>query len=70
MDILDLLGLDIGKSTFHLIGHDANGKDVLRKKLNGSRLLDLAVRLKPCTIAMDVSNDLQYSLVGRAPTVH
>ncbi|CAH0192999.1 IS110 family RNA-guided transposase [Pseudomonas mediterranea] len=53
MDTLNLLGLDIGKSTFHLIGHDAKGKEVLRKKLNRSRLLEFAARLKPCTIAME-----------------
>jgi transposase len=53
MDILDLLGLDIGKSTFHLIGHDAKGNEVLRKKFNRNRLLEFAARLKPCTIAME-----------------
>lgn len=41
MDNLDLLGLDIGKSTFHLIGHDAKGKEVLRKKFNAAACLSL-----------------------------
>ncbi|MBX6530171.1 IS110 family transposase, partial [Pseudomonas syringae pv. tomato] len=28
---LKLLGIDIGKNSFHLIGHDAGGHQVLRK---------------------------------------
>jgi|GEM_PF-6983629 len=32
MDNLDLPGLDSGKSTFHLIGHDGKNKELLRKK--------------------------------------
>ena len=50
MDNFGLLGLDIRKSTFHLIGHDAKGKEVLLKKFNRNRLLEFVARLKPYTI--------------------
>lgn len=53
MNSLTLLGLDIGKNTFHLIGHDACGHQVLRKQFNRNRLLQFAAQLKPCTIVME-----------------
>ena len=28
-----VIGIDLGKSTFHLIAHDYAGREVLRKKL-------------------------------------
>ena len=45
MNRLALLGLDIGKNTFHLIGHDARGREVLRKQFNRNRLLQFAAQL-------------------------
>ncbi|WLH02938.1 IS110 family transposase [Pseudomonas beijingensis] len=53
MEPLKLIGLDIGKHTFHLVGHDAKGKEVLRKKFNRKRLLEFAAKLEPCTIVME-----------------
>lgn len=50
---LVLLGIDIGKKSFHLIGHSANGHQVLRKQFNRSRLLQFAAQLAPCIIAME-----------------
>lgn len=53
MNRLALLGLDIGKNTFHLIGHDARGREVLRKQFNRNRLLQFAAQLEPCTMVME-----------------
>ncbi|WP_442965798.1 hypothetical protein [Pseudomonas sp. Root329] len=39
MNTVTLLGIDIGKNTFHLHGQDARGHQVLRKKLNRNQLL-------------------------------
>ncbi|MEA1761889.1 IS110-like element ISPsy7 family transposase [Pseudomonas syringae pv. tomato] len=50
---LKLLGIDIGKNSFHLIGHDAGGHQVLRKCFNRNRLLQFAAQIEPCTIAME-----------------
>lgn len=53
MNSLALLGLDIGKSTFHLVGHDVRGHEVLRKQFNRNRLLQFLAKLEPCTIVME-----------------
>lgn len=31
MSTINILGIDIGKFTFHLIGHDLPGREVCRK---------------------------------------
>lgn len=53
MKSLALLGIDIGKNTFHLIGHDACGCEVLRKQFNRNRLIQFVAKLDPCKIAME-----------------
>jgi len=39
MSTINILGIDIGKSTFHLVGHDLFGREVYRKKLSRSKLI-------------------------------
>ncbi len=31
MSTINVIGIDIGKSTFHLVGHDSSGREVCRK---------------------------------------
>ena len=38
-DQVTTIGIDIGKNTFHLIGFDADGNIVLRRKLSRSQLM-------------------------------
>jgi transposase len=47
------IGLDIAKTTFHHIGLDPHGKQVLKKKLRRGQLLSYFANLEPCTIAME-----------------
>lgn len=39
MLLIKVLGIDIGKSTFHVIGHDFSGREQFKRKYNCSKLL-------------------------------
>ena len=51
--LVALLGIDIGKNGFHLIGHNAGGHQILRKQFNRNRLLQFVSQMERCTIAME-----------------
>ena len=53
MTTIRVIGIDLGKNTFHLIGHDYSGKEVFRKKLNRQKLLQLLSVHEPVIIAME-----------------
>lgn len=48
-----VIGIDLGKSTFHLIAHDYAGREVLRKKLTRPRLIQFLSIQEPTIIAME-----------------
>lgn len=47
------IGIDIGKKSFHVIGQDQQGHQILRKKFSRSRLLQFLMQLPQCQIAME-----------------
>lgn len=53
MTTMTLLGIDIGKHSFHLHGQDAKGHQVLRKKVSRSQLLSTLAQLPACTVVME-----------------
>jgi len=50
MATVTLLGIDIGKNTFHLHGQDARGHQVLRKKLNRANCSLIWRRFRPAKL--------------------
>ena len=52
MDIA-AIGIDLGKSTFHLVALDTAGRVALRRKLTKRKLIDLAATLPPTLIGME-----------------
>lgn len=50
---ISVLGIDIGKSVFHLFGVDERGQTVYRKKLTRTRLLAFMADLPPCLVGME-----------------
>lgn len=60
MNTVTLLGIDIGKNTFHLHGQDARGNQLLRKKLNRSQLLPYLAQLPNCKVAMESCGGSQW----------
>ena len=48
-----VIGIDIGKNTFHLIGLDGAGEIVMRCKLSRRKLAERLVNLAPCLIGME-----------------
>jgi len=48
-----VIGIDIGKNTFHLIGLDGDGEIVMRCKLSRRQLAERLVNLPPCLIGME-----------------
>lgn len=53
MNDISVIGLDIAKQTFHLIGLNSSGRQVLKKTLRRSQLTSYFDNLKPCTLAME-----------------
>ena len=47
------LGIDIGKSTFHLFGSNAQEHPVLKKKCSRPQLLRFTVQLPTCLIGIE-----------------
>ncbi|KLV02751.1 transposase [Photobacterium aquae] len=53
MSSLHILGIDLGKHCFHLIGHDSAGRELLRKKFNRNQLILFLSKLSPTTVAFE-----------------
>jgi transposase len=52
-DTVALLGIDIGKNTFHLIGLNKRGAIILRLKLSRTQLEAKLANLPPCLVGME-----------------
>ncbi|MEZ8891447.1 IS110 family transposase [Vibrio sp. 10N.286.45.C10] len=53
MAITTTIGIDLGKSSFHAIGHDLSGKETFRKKLSRTKLLQMLSVHEPVNVAME-----------------
>ena len=47
------IGIDLGKTTFHVIGTDEQGRIALRKRVSMTQLLHFTANLVPCLIGME-----------------
>jgi transposase len=52
-DTVTVLGIDIGKNTFHLIGLNERGAIILRRKLSRGQLQARLANLPPCLVGME-----------------
>src|SRR3954451_15831509 len=48
-----VIGIDIGKNSFHVVGHDARGAIVLRQKWSRGQIEARFANLPPCLIGME-----------------
>ncbi|MCO5396577.1 IS110 family transposase [Ralstonia soli] len=53
MEHVTLVGIDLGKHTFHLHGQDRQGKAVFRKKVSRKQLVEFFAKLQACTVVME-----------------
>ncbi|MDZ5461094.1 IS110 family RNA-guided transposase [Azohydromonas lata] len=53
MGDVSLIGIDLGKHSFHLHAQDSSGRMVFRKKLTRSQLLAQLGNFQACTVAME-----------------
>lgn len=61
---LAVVGIDIGKETFHLVGFDNAGQLALRKQIKRSALTETFEDLPRCVVGMEVC--LSAHFVSRA----
>ena len=50
---ITVIGIDIGKNSFHIVGHDERGAIVLRQKWSRSQMEARFANLPPCLIGME-----------------
>ena len=48
-----VIGIDIGKNSFHVVGHDNRGAIVLRQKWSRGQIEARLANLPPCLIGME-----------------
>ena len=60
MEQLASVGIDIGKTTFHLVGLDRHGKLVVRKKLSRKQLLAYTARLNASLIGIEACSGAHF----------
>jgi hypothetical protein len=48
-----VIGIDIGKNSFHVVGHDARGAVVLRQKWSRGQVEARLANIPPCLIGME-----------------
>jgi transposase len=53
MEDVTLIGIDLGKHSFHLHGQDRHGKAVFRKKFSRNQLIAFLATFHPCRIVME-----------------
>jgi len=53
MNSTHIIGIDLAKHVFHLVGHDCCGRETFRKKLTRQKTLQLLSVHEPVIIAME-----------------
>ncbi len=48
-----VIGIDIGKNSFHVVGHDKRGAIMLRQKWSRGQVETRLANLPPCLIGME-----------------
>src|SRR4030067_1117810 len=48
-----VIGIDIGKHSFHVVGHDSRGAIILRQKWSRSQIEARLANLPPCLVGME-----------------
>jgi transposase len=62
-EIIATIGIDLGKNTFHLIGMDARGKIVLRRKIARGQLQSCLANVPACLVGLEACTGAHH--VGR-----
>ena len=57
---ITILGIDIAKTVFVLVGLDEKGHEVLKKKLSRTQLKQMLMNLPPCKVAMEACGSSHY----------
>jgi transposase len=60
MHDVTLIGIDLGKHTFHLHGQDRYGKALLRKKFNRKQLIEFLANFQCCTVVMEACSGAHH----------
>ena len=55
-----IVGIDLAKSVFRLLGCDEQGRAVIRKQLTRGQLLAFMAQLPACTVAMEACGSAHY----------
>ena len=64
-----VIGVDIGKDVFHLVGFTADGKIAFRRRIKRLALKDVFEKLPPCIVAMDRARHCCQSRPAGPPQV-
>jgi len=54
------LGIDIGKTWFHVVGLDTKGKPVIQKQLRRPKLMQFVANCQPCLVGMEACPGSQH----------
>lgn len=60
MNDVTLVGIDLGKHSFHLHGQDRHGKAVFRKKVSRRQLVEFFATFHACTLVMEACAGAHY----------
>jgi transposase len=60
METVRLIGIDLGKHTFHLHGQDRHGRALLRKKFGRKELVEFLANFQPATVVMEACAGAHY----------
>ena len=67
LETISVLGVDLGKNVCSVVGLDASGAAVLRRRAKRETLLMLAAKLPPCIVAMEACCGAQWALEPLIP---
>ena len=61
-----VIGIDIGKNSFHLVGHDARGAIVLRQKWSRGQVEARLANIPPCQLQLETGYINARPLITRS----
>ena len=58
---LTVIGVDIGKDVFHLVGFDTKGKIAFRRQIRRLALVETFKKIPPCVVGLEACLSAHFS---------